>query len=190
MSIEAVRDLQGFFASAVDEAAERCGVSPEHGASAHLSTILASAASPEFARDAAGSVVLALDEALQAQRSHGSTEGLRALGDRTLYLVGFMPEFAREAQRPLFIHVGSFAYQRASQGVVQNGPTPELLTELGARFVRYSEVLAEVAVAVGLGATARDMVKLYDRWKQSNSPSALEALAEQGVFPGAMNGDA
>jgi hypothetical protein len=87
--------------------------------------------------------------------------------------------------------VGRFAYERAGD-LAPHTDQPALapvLSDLAGRFVAFSDVLTDVAVASALGS-AVDLVKLYDAFKRSKSPSALAAMAEGGVFPADVDGEA
>ena len=131
------------------------------------------------------SIVLTLDEAL-TQGPGEQFMGLQAVGDGALYLVGFFPDhIARERiDASLYVSVGAFAYGRAAEIVRASGETePRVLLELNEHFAVYADVIAEVAESAALGSITKDLVKLFDRYKQTGSTRALEEMARRGAFP-------
>jgi hypothetical protein len=180
MSIAAVSDLRSFFSSAVRDACGRCALSVDDRTADYLGALLS-----EQARSSErGSVVVALERALSLDPSLQRT-ALRSVGDSSLYRSGFL----QHPEHAVFRRCGVFAYDRASKLSCEQDEAA-LMRALSARFDELSSVLTEVAIAQSLGAATRDLVRLFDAYRRSRSPSALEAMAREGVFPAADDGEA
>jgi hypothetical protein len=185
MAIEPVSSLVHYFRDAVDDASRRRQVAARPETHAYLAQLLVTFATGENNALLERSIVLTLDEAL----SRGDGEqllGLQAVGDGALYLVSFFPDHLARAQLDpaLYVSVGAFAYGRAAELARRAGTRePQVLLELNEKFPRFVDVLGEVAESSALGAVTRDLVKLFDRWKATGSPRALEAMARAGAFP-------
>lgn len=184
MSIAPVQDLSSYFAAAVDAACERCAIARDGSIERYLGALLATRAATVSAR---GSVVLELDRALSLAPEL-RTGALRAVGDHALYTRGFLGVAAHE--EPVYAHCGSLAFAHVARAPSAEHGDSSLFAALAERFIELSNVLAEVAVAQSLGARTRDLVRLYDAYKRSKSPSALEAMADEGIFPSSQDGDA
>lgn len=175
MPITPVSDLRSFFANAVDRAVERCRVALEPAECRHLATVLADGSN---GRGQGDSIVVELERTLDLSQEL-QLAPLVALGDRALFLSGFV---GRESDDAVCRRCGPFAYARAST-ITRDDSTSALYAGMAQRFDVMTHVLAEVAVAQSLGAETRDLVRIYDAWKRSKSPSALDAMAREGVFP-------
>lgn len=182
MSIAPVQDLSSYFASAVEAAIQRCAIGRDSSIERHLAALLAARAAAPGPR---GSVVLELDRAL-ASAPELRADALGAVGDHALYTRGFLGVPSHE--EPVYAHCGALAFEHASRCALADGARATLFAMLSQRFIELSDVLAEVAVAQSLGARTRDLVRLYDAYKRSRSPSALEAMANEGVFPSSHDG--
>jgi hypothetical protein len=185
MTIAPVSDLHAYFTDEVSRACARCAVTARPDVARYLGALLASRGAitgPDR------SIVLWLDRAIAASAPEQRLE-LQSLGDHALYVRGF---FRREASDDaVYVRVGQYAYERAAVlARSERDPCAPVLDELSSRFDALSNVLTEVAVASSLGAKTRDLVRLFDAWKQSRSPSALAAMTDAGVFPSSGEGDA
>ena len=104
---------------------------------------------------------------------------LRQVGDQSLYTAGF---FADSLERQLvdvnyYVTLGASAYRQL--GHRGQRPLGDVFVELGERFDRYVEVLAEVAAAT-LHRDG-DVVRLYERWLRTGSPTCERQLVARGV---------
>jgi hypothetical protein len=117
---------------------------------------------------------------------------LRGLGDHALYAIGFFGEHIeqRGVDRGYVCAVGSTAYTNAAAmlrlQVKERRPDAlDVLSELGAKFARFAEVLADVAEGtIAIGARdERSVVKMYERWLRTGSSRLAEALGERGIVP-------
>jgi hypothetical protein len=111
----------------------------------------------------------------------------RALGDTALYTSGFFADhFERRGITADYVHaIGGRAYRSASAAARFSPRDAELSSvwdELGGRFEGYVAVIGDVKESTAL-RTPQDIVRLYDRWKQTRSPAIAERLRAAGVFP-------
>ncbi|MBL8601213.1 MAG: hypothetical protein JNK72_04765 [Myxococcales bacterium] len=180
MSIECCQDLGGYFLSVVDDAARVRRVSLSAPTRAYVAEVLAACAGPGASERLGASLVLQLEQALRPEtaRDVGQAEALRSVGDAALCRSGL---FVGDAPLAVCVRVGQFAYREAA--LRSHGPRVEALETLGREFTQVVDVVAEVAEATALGAVTRDLVRLYDRWREADSARALERLQAQGLFP-------
>lgn len=185
MAIEPVASLMTFFRDAVVSATSKRKVKLREPTSDYLAQMLSEVAQGRHNEVLKGSVVLALDEAM----THAPGEQLlrlQTIGDASLFALSFLPEHVARGGNDagLYVSVGSYAYGRAAQLARSAGAVePRVLLELNQNFGRVVDVLSEVAESSALGAVTRDVVKLFDRWKQTGSRHALEQMARMGAFP-------
>ena len=132
-------------------------------------------------------IALALAEARFASPDERAHQ-LRDVGDRSLYLSGF---FAESLSRKLvdvdyYIEVGGGAYrQLAELPAARREPgvtTPTIFSELGTRFDRFVDVLAEVSE---WSATHSDagVLMLYERWLKTGAKWIERRLRARGMLP-------
>jgi hypothetical protein len=182
MTIAPVADLHSFFSSAVRQACARCSFGADRDIEGYLSALLVDRAARVPSEL---SIVLALDSALE---EHPSVRGaaLQSVGDHALYAHGFLGVPPQD--EAVYVHCGTVAFSHAAMYATKNAA---LFRALATNFLVLSDVLTEVAVAQSLGAQTCDLVRLYDAWKRSKSPSALDAMTSAGLFPSDRNaGDA
>ncbi len=189
MTIETVPSLMRFFRLRVDETVSRRAIDADDASRDYLAQLLETVGTGSGADLFDGSLVLRLDDAL-GRGPGDQIVALQSVGDAALYLVSFFPEHIARAglDAGLYINVGRFAYGRAA-GIltVRSGNARNVLTDLGQRFGTYADVLADIAQSSALGGVTRDVVRLFDRWKQTGSTVALEAMARIGAFPAPGN---
>lgn len=184
MEIEPVASLVTYFRDAVISATSKRKVKLREPTTDYLAKMLSEVAAGRHNDLLNGSVVLALDDAM----TYGVGEQvlrLQSIGDATLFAVSFFPDRLAQGgqQTGLYVNVGAFAYGRAAQLMQRTGGEPRVLLDLKAGFPTVVDVLAEVAESSSLGAVTRDVVKLFDRWKQTGSARVLEQMARMGAFP-------
>ncbi len=183
MAIEPVESLFSYFRDAISTVSARRNLTSQRDTTDYLAQLLVRTGT--HSEVIQRSIVLTLDDAL----SLGPGEqiiALQGVGDGALYLVSFFPDhIEREhVDLSLYVSVGAFAYGRAADIVRASGSQePAVLADLNTHFETYADVLAEVAEASALGTVTRNLVKLFDRWKQTGSSRALEEMARRGVFP-------
>jgi hypothetical protein len=183
MVIEPVPSLFSYFRDAITAVSVKRKIAAASETTDYLANLLVDAGTHTEVLHR--SIVLTLDEAL----SRGPGEqfvGLQAVGDGALYLVSFFPEHLERERvdTSLYVSVGAFAYGRAAQIARTAGSAlPRVLIDLNEHFTTYANVLGEVAASSALGAVTKDLVKLFDRWKQTGSSTALAEMARRGAFP-------
>jgi len=108
-------------------------------------------------------------------------EGLRKLGDTSLFLSGFFPDWvARSAMDPsYYVAMGERAYGTLA---VSRGPagSAELFGEMASRFGDLVDVLAEIAEMQDLRSN-RGLVRLYERYLHTGSRRVADQLRARGV---------
>ncbi len=185
MTIEACADLGGFFRGLLLDAMRRRRVASDPETTEYVTGVLVTYAAPGAVEALRRPLVLGLDEALRAPRPRAAN-ALCEVGDAALCMAGLFPAHVERSQGTLglTVRVGRIAYREAAAAARDEGTEAPVIERLGEEFPRYVDVLAEVAEASALGAVARSVVQLYDRWKTAESERALEELCRRGVFPG------
>jgi hypothetical protein len=69
-----------------------------------------------------------------------------------------------------------------------DGSLRQVYPELAGRFDVFARVLDEVRETTAL-RTPQDIVRLYERWRRTKSPTLARRLKEEGVFPQDGGGD-
>jgi hypothetical protein len=129
--------------------------------------------------------------ALQASRYERALL-LRATADTALFVSGFFAESLPGGDGDIryYASLGGRAYTRLAQEHRPEDPAGgAVFDELAARFLRFVDVLAEIAEKTRLGRPD-SVVRLYERWAATGSPRAAALLAEQGITPVASSGSA
>lgn len=188
MSILTSVDLKGWFRERLDGVLERRSVPVTGGAQGYLVELLVRNAGtpPDLDRPLA----FALADACEPMDPGERYRRHRALGDRALYLSGFFSEHLerRGIARDYVEAMGSRGYGTAGDLARRWGGPGAVLAELSERFAEVAMVLDEVRESTTL-RTPQDIVRLYDRWKQTRSARLAERLAEEGVFPVELDGE-
>jgi hypothetical protein len=125
-------------------------------------------------------LALLLLRALEESRPR-RREGLRRLGDTSLFVAGFFGDSL--ARSPVdtgyYVAMGEQAYHALS---VSPGPagSAELFGEMSVRFELFVDVLAEIAELQELRSN-RGLVRLYERFLHTGSQRVAEQLRARGV---------
>ena len=184
------RDL---FHELVSEARDELRQQPSPLATGYLVDLLEARVrhvGPEQATPAAPAAPATLAESLvEALLVDGSSRWtrLRALGDRALFDAGFFGDSLRGRAVGIdyYADIGRTAYLRVSAafepqvGVRVSGPN--LFQELARHFVDFVELLAEVAQRAR-GDHCVDLLRLYDRYRESGSSRDRERLLRRGLI--------
>jgi hypothetical protein len=129
--------------------------------------------------------------ALQASRFERAVL-LRATADTALFVSGFFADSLPGGSGDVryYASLGGRAYTRLAHEHRPEDPTGgAVFDDLAARFLRFVDVLAEIAEKTRL-TTPDSVVRLYERWAATGSPRAAALLAEQGITPVASSGSA
>jgi hypothetical protein len=140
---------------------------------------------------------------LRAQTSDRACaiESYRELGDRALYLSGFFRQSLHRGLMSMeyYLHMGAAAYDRLSR-MLDFGPSLQeghkdlsgIYLELAERFEVCSDVLSEVKQDVRAEQASpndRDVLRLYEIWLATGSPSVARRLRALGVSPTRGSGE-
>ncbi len=115
---------------------------------------------------------------------------LRATADTALFVSGFFADSLPGGDGDIryYAGLGGRAYTRlALEHRTEDPAGGSVFQELSARFLRFVDVLAEIAEKTRL-STPDSVVRLYERWAATGSPRAAALLAEQGISPVAATG--
>jgi len=174
------------FREFIEEALAHQEVEVSKDSTAYLVSLLDSFVRPDRRYEAAGTtpdqpladILLA---ATQNRSSHSLTS-LRFVGDRALFLVGFYADGLRHtiAGPGCYIRLGTSAYGVLAHSTAVAG-TAALFDELATKFVRFADVLSEVAEKCSL-TDASDLLRLYERWQETRSHRTASLLRSQGVL--------
>ena len=118
----------------------------------------------------------ALEEGRQRRR-----EGLRRLGDTSLFVAGFFGDslVRSPVDTAYYVAMGERAYQALAASPGPAG-TAETFGEMAARFEVFVDVLAEIAEMQELRSN-RGLVRLYERFLHTGSQRVAEQLRARGV---------
>jgi hypothetical protein len=107
---------------------------------------------------------------------------LRFVGDLALFLAGFYADGLRNdvAGTSFYVRLGGTAYGVLARSRAAAGAAL-LFDELATNFVRFADVLSEVSENCSLTG-ASDLLRLYERWRQTGSSRSAEQLRAQGVL--------
>ncbi len=185
--IERHGDLKGFFCDRLTASLGDHGVQVSDSTEFYLVNLLsvhASSPSPTFDGSFAERLAEALNEGTGSQ-----LQLFRDLGDNTLCTLGFFSAAVeRRGLSPQYVEsIGERAYSAAST-LSRRGARREateladVFEELSDRFDELATVLSDVREQTSL-RTPQDIVRLYERWRQTGSTRLAKRLNEEGVFP-------
>jgi hypothetical protein len=180
--MEQTETLESFFYEKLSRALREQRVNAETLTEHYLVQLLAAYASQPVDDAPLGVKLLTAMEAAPPQRRRQ----LKEVGDTSLFVSGFWTEsFARRAvDVEYYIGLGGSAYgelARSAAGWARD-PYGGVYGELADKFGRFVEVL-EVLSRWLMPATApQDILKLYERYRQSRSSWAARRLAAAGVM--------
>jgi hypothetical protein len=199
--IVAAGSVSEFFLEVVGDAIKARRVEATDGATSYLVCLLSDYAKPDVrAEEPLGRPLsFLLDEALHTVEAGPRFDRLRTLGDGVLYACGFFGEHfeARGVAATYVMGIGTTAYGAASSMLRarpsetnQAAPVVDIYGELSSKFPAFVEVLTEVADATNAlsAASAKEVLKLYERWLKTGSDRLAQALGAHGLVPGRGNG--
>jgi hypothetical protein len=122
-----------------------------------------------------------LARALQAE-GVAQREGLRSVGDASLFLAGFFSEslHRRLVDSDYYIALGANAYGRLADD--DHDAFADVFGEMADKFVPLVDVLAEISDRAALSSN-RELLRLYGRWLRTGSRRDGSLLAERGLVP-------
>src|SRR5216110_1099935 len=183
--------LEDFFDGQLDEALRAEGLPPAGPTKPYLVRLLAAYAAQPIEDRPLGLRLLQAQEVSPRERR----SRLREIGDTSLFLSGFWGDSlgGKLVDVDYYIELGGMAYRalarelgcdpdRASERHREASPS-EIFAELASQFSRFVGVLMTVRHRTAArGASARDIVRLYDRWMRTKSGWAARRLVEEGVI--------
>jgi hypothetical protein len=180
-----------YFQEVISDAIRARQVEATDAAATYLVSLLCSFTHPD---EEAGSgfdrpLTFLLRDAMEAPPAERFRR-LRALGDHALYALGFFGTHIelRGVDRGYVSSIGSSAYTHAAAMLrtrARAERTPDVLSEMAAKFDRFAAVLADVAegtLACGV-RDERSIVKLYERWLKTGSSRLAGELGARGIVP-------
>ena len=192
-------NITEYFQEVISDAIRARRVEATDAAATYLVSLLCSFTHPD---EEAGSgfdrpLTFLLRDAMEAPPAERFRR-LRALGDHSLYALGFFGTHIelRGGDRRYVSSIGSSAYTHAAAMLrtrvrpevrteARGERTPDVLSEMAAKFDRFASVLADVAEGT-LACGARDersVVKLYERWLKTGSSRLAGELGARGIVP-------
>ena len=186
MSIEASRDVRGWFHERLEEALAWQNAEASELTRLYLVELLARFAERPARNAFERPLVLQLADALEASGPE-RIAGLRALGDHALYGLGFFEDAyeRRGVSRDYVVTMGGRAYAQASRLAAyspRESVRCEVYEQLADGFEVYVEAIDDVRESTTL-RTPQDIVRLYEKWKRTRSPKIARRLRSEGVFP-------
>jgi hypothetical protein len=185
--MEANETLQSFFweklGSALKEHRVDTAVETEH----YLVQLLADFATHPVDEEPLALKLLAAKEAPPSVRR----KQLREVGDTSLFVSGFWSDsFARRiVDVDYYIGMGGSAYGQLAAG---DGWTKDhmvkVFDELSQKFGRFVRVFETLSAWVRPASSPQDVVKLYEKYRNTGSSWAASRLAQLGVLVGDPNG--
>lgn len=172
-----------FFHEALTQAIKNQGVDASEPTECYLVNLLAT-----FVKAPVDDEPLALKLATAVFASpEERVRHLKDVGDTSLYVSGF---FSDSLQRKLvdvdyYIRIGGAAYgelARYFRGYRRSEVFGEVYDELGAKFPRFVDVLAEISETTSMTSNV-GVVQLYERWLRTGSEWVARKLREKGVIP-------
>lgn len=187
-AVESCADVRAFFRDLVTEALRSLDVQTGESTEHYLVELLAGYAVSKRIQSLSEPFVHLLAQALAAAGPERLYR-LRSLGDAALFVSGFLGDSCeRRGITPGYVAaIGSRAYGEVSRtarfATPAAGAAQRLVfEELADRFAAFSSVLDEVREQTAL-CTDGELVRVYQRWCATGSPSLFERLRRRGVAP-------
>jgi hypothetical protein len=180
--MEAKETLDSFFWEKLGAALREHRVSPAAETEHYLVRLLTDYATRPVDEQPLALKLMAAESAAPAERRRQ----LREIGDTSLFVSGFWSDsFARRiVDVDYYIGLGGSAYGRLAR--VGDGwsrdPFGAVFEELAEKFKRFVQVLETLSSWVRPPSTPQDMVRLYDKYRNTGSTWARNRLAAMGVF--------
>lgn len=180
-------DVHAFFVEHVQQAMRDLQVETARETQGYLVHLLSDFAVSERLQVLSEPLAILFQRALQASGPERYSR-MRELGDVALFICGFFPDSfdRRGLSRPYVVSLGGRAYLVLGQAAVQASRdqvgNAHVFVELGGRFHDMARVLDEVRERTAM-CTEGEIVRLYERWVHSGSPSLARRLRRRGVQP-------
>jgi hypothetical protein len=181
--IEPCSDARTFFVEHVTEAMRDLQVETAAETQGYLVDLLSGFSVSEKIQSLSEPLVELLQKALRSSGPERLAR-LRDLGDVALFICGFFPDSfdRRGLSRTYVVGMGGRAYLVVGEAVRGQGAPAQVFGELGGRFHDMARVLDEVRERTAM-CTNGEVVRLYERWCGSGSPTLAHRLRRRGVHP-------
>lgn len=188
-SIDSESAVKTFFGGEVRDAMQDLRIETAEATEQYLVDLLSSFSVSARIQNLFEPLVTQLDKARNAvgpERAHR----MRELGDVSLFVCGFFPDsFERRGiDRTYVVAMGGHAYLVVGEATREAGSTlggsdhGRVFVELAERFHELARVLDEVRERTALSTDAT-VVRLYERFSESGSPTLLRRLRRRGINP-------
>ena len=179
--MEQAETLESFFWGKLGEALKERSVETQPATEHYLVRLLATRATQPVDDTPLALKLLAAQEAEAAERRRQ----LRDVGDTSLFVSGFWSDsFARRVvDVDYYIGLGGTAYGELARGTGWGkDPQASVYGELAEKFARFVGVLALLSRYFMPTSTPQDVLKLYERYRNTGSRWAQSRLAALGVL--------
>jgi hypothetical protein len=113
---------------------------------------------------------------------------LRNVGDFSLFMSGFYSDSLRRRAVDIDYYVSMGGYAYASLARRDQDAFGEVYAELGRKFVPFMDVLTDISERTG-GTSAKDILRLYERWLRTGSTRTGQQLVKKGITPNSSVGN-
>jgi hypothetical protein len=194
-AIEAHADVRHYFHERLTQALQRQRVEMAAETEFYLVNLLSGFAERGGDEDPGSATLVELLGEATAATGGERLKRFRRVGDFALFILGFFSDNLdrRGISHGYVIAVGGNAYWVARNLArdLHNRrwvTRPGVYHELAEKFEDLANVLGEVREDTAL-RTPQDILKLYERWRQTGSPRLAERLREEGVVPALTGSD-
>jgi hypothetical protein len=175
--MDAYRDVRGFFRERLLQALASLEIATAKATEQYLVELLSTFASADRIQDMQTPFVDLLTHAYEAPRTERAFR-MRGIGDSALFVSGYLADSMnrRGITFTYCCSVGRRAYAEAG-----NELGGEALSDLAQRFPAFVRVLDEVREQTAQ-RTDGELVRLYERWLDNDSPELFRRLSRCGVL--------
>jgi hypothetical protein len=131
--------------------------------------------------DDGAALALRLGDAIEGGDSYRKRRALKEIGDTSLFVSGFFPDSFNRGSVDVeyYMQVGGTAYAALSRHSSELAP---VFAELATKFPGLVDILSEVSERTAC-SSARDLLRMYERWLKTGSRHSAQVLIERGVVP-------
>ena len=180
--------LQEYFRQAVTSAVRNQNLQASELTEFYLVNLLS-----EFAIGGVSQEALALKMCDGLEGAPGAkVQKLKEVGDTSLFVSGFFPDSLNRSLVDVDYYIGMGERAYGQLGQLMRGPSSDsfalIYSELSGKFTRFVEVLAEIAASQS-GTASVDVLRLYEKYIKTGSPTVLAKLQKHGVLvkPGTVH---
>ncbi|MEM6960499.1 MAG: hypothetical protein AAF550_02000 [Myxococcota bacterium] len=183
--IHSAADVPGYFRELLVRAFKNREVSISEDGTGYLVGLLSSVTTQKV-DPSRYTLVEQLADAISEPNARAKQRCYRQMGDTALMRCGMFPESLeyRGVSRPYVVCMGRRAYREASvlSRAQRRSNSSWVYGELSDQFSELAACIDEVREQTAL-RTPQDIVRLYDRYRRTKSPTLARRLSEFGVNP-------